>query len=137
MRIDRNLYQIRAEVLLNYLFPEMANDWITQYKGTFYRNYNEDILSLNEDEGRVVLARDGFLRLLPEGLMTKEDDLKGEDAAQKFKALEWRRAYDVGVVGAEVSLSAKGILQLRYLRRNECAGERGCRAIAVCQSLAR
>lgn len=91
MKIDRNLYQIRAEVLLNYLFPEMVNNWMTQYKGTFYRNYNEDILSLNEEEGRVVLARDGFLRLLPEGLMTKDDDLKGEDSARKFKELEWRR----------------------------------------------
>ena len=91
MKIDRNLYQIRAEVLLNYLYPEMEGDWITQYKGTFYRNYNEDILSLYEDENKVVLARDGFLRLLPEGLLTNDDDLRGEDVAQKFKELEWRR----------------------------------------------
>ena len=32
MKIDRNLYQIRAEVLLNYLYPEMEGDWIAQYK---------------------------------------------------------------------------------------------------------
>lgn len=91
MRINRNLYQVRAEVLLNYLFPEMAEDWMTQYKGTFFRNYNEDILSLDEDESKVILARDGFLRLLPEGLLTNEDDLKGEDVAKKYKELEWRR----------------------------------------------
>jgi hypothetical protein len=91
MRIDRNLSQIRAEVLLNYLYPEMEGDWIAQYKGTFFRNYNEDILALYEDENKVVLARDGFLRLLPEGLLTNDDDLKGEDVAQKFKELEWRK----------------------------------------------
>lgn len=91
MRIDRNLSQIRAEVLLNYLYPEMEGDWIAQYKGTFFRNYNEDILALYENESKVVLARDGFLRLLPEGLLTNDDDLKGEDVAQKFKELEWRR----------------------------------------------
>ena len=91
MKIDRNLNQVRAEVLLNYLYPEMEGEWIAQYKGTFFRNYNEDILSLYEDENKVVLARDGFLRLLPEGLLTSENDLKGEDVAQKFKELEWRR----------------------------------------------
>lgn len=91
MKIDRNLYQVRAEVLLNYLYPEMADKWIAQYKGTFFRNYNEDILSLYEDEGKVTLARDGFLRLLPEGLLTSDNDLRGEDVAQKYKELEWRR----------------------------------------------
>lgn len=91
MKIDRNLYQIRAEVLLNYLYPEMEGDWIAQYKGTFFRNYNEDILALYEDENKVILARDGFLRLLPEGLLTNDDDLRGEDVSQKFKELEWRR----------------------------------------------
>ena len=91
MKIGRNLYQVRAEVLLNYLYPELEGDWITQYKGTFFRNYNEDILELYEDERKVILARDGFLRLLPEGLLTHDDDLRGEDVAQKFKELEWRR----------------------------------------------
>ena len=91
MKIERNLNQVGAEVLLNYLYPEMEESWIAQYKGTFYRNYNEDILALYEDENKVILARDGFLRLLPEGLLTNDDDLKGEDVAQKFKELEWRR----------------------------------------------
>ena len=91
MKIDRNLYQIRAEVLLNYLYPEMEKEWMALFKGTFFRNYNEDVLALYEDEKKVYLARDGFLRLLPEGLLTKDDDLKGEDVSQKFKDLEWRR----------------------------------------------
>lgn len=91
MRINRNLSQIRAEVLLNYLYPEMESQWIAIDKGTFYRNYNQDALSIDEKEKKVVLARDGFLRLLPDGLLTKNDDLRGEDFAAKYKELEWRR----------------------------------------------
>ena len=91
MRIKRNLSQIRAEVLLHYLYPEMESQWIAINKGTFYRNYNQDALEIEEKEGKVVLARDGFLRLLPEGLLTRDSDLKGEDVAAKYKELEWRR----------------------------------------------
>jgi len=91
MRISRNLYQIKAEVLLNYLYPEMEDQWVAINRGTFYRNYSQDALDVEENEGRVVLARDGFLRLLPEGLLTKDGDLKGEDIAAKYKELEWRR----------------------------------------------
>lgn len=91
MIIERNLYQVRAEMLLNYLYPELEKDWMVQCKGTFFRNYSQDILSLYEDERKVTLARDGFLRLLPEGLLTKNDDLKGEDVAAKYKELEWRK----------------------------------------------
>lgn len=91
MRVSRNLSEIRAEVLLNYLYPEMENQWIAINRGTFYRNYNQDALDVDEKDGKVVLARDGFLRLLPEGLLTKDSDLKGEDVAAKYKELEWRR----------------------------------------------
>ena len=44
MRLERNLYQIRAEVLLNFLYPEVENGLLVQSKGTFYRNYNQDLL---------------------------------------------------------------------------------------------
>lgn len=60
MRIKRNLSQIRAEVLLNYLYPEMEDQWIAINKGTFYRNYNQDALAIEEKEGKAILARDGF-----------------------------------------------------------------------------
>ena len=56
-------------MLLNYLYPEMESQWIAIDKGTFYRNYNQDALSIDEKEKKVVLARDGFLRLLPDGLL--------------------------------------------------------------------
>ena len=91
MTINRNISQIRAEVLLNYLYPEMSRTWMVQSKGTFYRNYNQDILALYEKENKAVLSRDGFLRLLPEGLLTRDDDLRGEDFSQKYEELEWRR----------------------------------------------
>ena len=76
MKINRNISQIRAEVLLNYLYPEMSRTWMVQSKGTFYRNYNQDILALYEKEDKAILTRDGFLRLLPEGLLTRDDDLR-------------------------------------------------------------
>ena len=91
MIINRNISQIRAEVLLNYLYPEMNGKWMVQGKGTFYRNYNRDVLAVYEKENKVLLTRDGFLRLLPEGLLTRDDDLRGEDFSEKFKELEWRR----------------------------------------------
>ena len=91
MTINRNISQIRAEVLLNYLYPEMSRKWMVQSKGTFYRNYNQDILSLYEKEDKAILTRDGFLRLLPEGLLTRDDDLRGEDFSEKYEELEWRR----------------------------------------------
>ena len=91
MKIERDLYQVRAELLLNYLYPDLEKEWMVQCKGTFFRNYSQDILSLYEDEKNVSLARDGFLRLLPEGLLTKDEDLKGEDVSGKFQELEWRK----------------------------------------------
>lgn len=91
MEIKRNIRQIRAEVLLNYLYPEVEKKWIVQGKGTFYRNYNQDVLALYEKEEKVTLSRDGFLRLLPEGLLTRDDDLRGDDFKEKYEELEWRR----------------------------------------------
>ena len=82
--------QARAEMLLNYFYPEMENQWTVDNKGSFYRNYNHDILALYMDEGRVDLARDGFLKLLPEGLLTGETNVRGKDAAEKLKEVERR-----------------------------------------------
>jgi len=90
MKIDRNLYQIRAEVLLNYLYPELEHEWMVHGKGTFYRNYNQDILSLDVEGKTVELARDGFLKLLPEGVFARNEELLGEDSSEKLKDLEWR-----------------------------------------------
>ena len=86
-----DITQLKAEVLLNYLYPEMEGDWIVDNKGVFYRNYNEDILALYVDEKRVVLSRDGFLKLLPQGILANDDDLKkAKDIATKTKEIERR-----------------------------------------------
>lgn len=82
--------EIRAEVLLNYLYPEAEKEWIARDEGAFYRNYNNDLLSVDDETKEALMARDGYLRLLPQGVLTMHDDLKGEDSAEKFKALTRR-----------------------------------------------
>ena len=86
-----DITQLKAEMLLNYLYPEMEGDWIADNKSAFYRNYNEDILALYVDEKRVELSRDGFLNLLPQGVLASDDDLKkAKDIASKTKEIERR-----------------------------------------------
>ena len=87
-----DISQTRAEMLLNYLFPEMAERWIADCKGSFFRNYNSDVMALYPDEQKVELSRDGFLKLLPQGLLNNEDDLKkAKDIVAKTRELERRR----------------------------------------------
>ena len=73
-----DISEMKAEVLLNHLYPELAERWIVKNKGTFYRNYSEDVMRIDEEQGMVALSRDGFLRLLPQGLITTDDELKGK-----------------------------------------------------------
>lgn len=63
-------------MLLGYFYPELAGQWKARHVGTFYRNYNRDVLAIYEDEPTVVLSRDGFLQLLPKGLLTTDKDAK-------------------------------------------------------------
>ena len=86
--IKNSIPEIRAELLLNFLYPEMSNQWTSQNEGTFFRNYNSDLLTIDEEKMVALTARDSFMKLLPQGLITQETDLKGEDAAEKFKQLE-------------------------------------------------
>lgn len=69
MKHNANISEIRAEVQLNHLYPEQTDNWIVRDKGTFYRNYNSDILQLEEKLSQVNLSRDGLLRLLPQGFI--------------------------------------------------------------------
>ena len=85
-----NIPEIRAEMLLNYLYPEESNHWIVQNEGLFFRNYNSDLLAIDEEKSVAQTARDSFIRLLPQGLLTQETDLKGEDSAEKYKKLGQR-----------------------------------------------
>lgn len=67
--IHPNLSEISAEMLVNYLYPELAERWTPKDMGTFYRNYNCDILSYDEQTAEIQLARDSFIRFLPQGLL--------------------------------------------------------------------
>ena len=87
-----NIAEIKAEVLLNHLYPELADQWIVKNKGTFYRNYSEDAMRIDEESGTVSLSRNGFLRLLPQGLITTDDELKGKDFHAKYEELKLRRS---------------------------------------------
>ena len=87
-KMETNIPQVRAEMLLNFLYPELEDRWVARCEGTFYRNYNQDILSLTPEENEVALSRDGFLNLLPKGLLSMEDELRQGDIQDKHKELE-------------------------------------------------
>lgn len=78
MRKANPIPDISAEMLLNYLYPEAGTRWIAQNEGTFYRNYNSDVLSVDDEKMEVQTSRDSFMSLLPQGLLTLSTDLKGE-----------------------------------------------------------
>lgn len=83
--------EMGAEMLLNYLYPELQEQWIAYHDGTFYRNYSRDVLHVNKDGARVHLSRDGILALLPQGLISPEDELKTGDVQEKHNDLEWNK----------------------------------------------
>lgn len=88
MRKVNNIPEIRAELLLNYFYPEAVNQWTAQNEGSFFRNYNSDLFAFDDETMLVETARDGFVKLLPQGLITQEHDLRGENLSEKFKKLE-------------------------------------------------
>lgn len=90
MRKKNKIPEIRAEVLLNYLYPKAETQWLAREEGSFYRNYNYDLLSMDDETREVVMARDSFLKLLPQGMLTLHDEMNGEDAAEKFKVVKRR-----------------------------------------------
>lgn len=67
------VHEISAEFLLNYFYPDLCNQWMVVQKGTFYRNYNDDVMAMDKESGLVELSRDGFLRLLPEAFVVNEN----------------------------------------------------------------
>lgn len=91
MSFDINIPEIGAEMMLNYLYPELEERWIVNNEGTFYRNYNNDTLSVSPDSSEISLARDGFLKLLPQGMISSEDELQSGDKLQKHKEIERRK----------------------------------------------
>ncbi|MDO5321168.1 MAG: hypothetical protein Q4F39_02115 [Bacteroidia bacterium] len=90
MELRSDLKEISAEMLLNYLYPELEDKWVARHEGTFYRNYNDDTLAVDPETAEVTLARDGFLKLLPQGVITREEELKGKEVKGKYEAMKKR-----------------------------------------------
>ena len=87
MKSETDLFDISAEFLLNYLYPDRVDQWEVDQAGAFYRNYSQDVLAINEEERTVQLARDGFFHRLPQGLIARDDALKGKDFKAKNERL--------------------------------------------------
>lgn len=83
--------EVSAELLLNLLYPALKDKWKVKDKGTFYRNYSHDILAIDTEEHEVSLSRDGFLRLLPPGMISNENELKGDNFEEKYAKLDQRK----------------------------------------------
>lgn len=80
-----------AELLLNILHPELKDQWVVRSKGTFYRNYNADLLSVDKETCEVKLSRDGYLKLLPQGLLALDEELKNGEFAEHHESVLRRR----------------------------------------------
>ena len=84
--------EISAEMLLGYLYPEKEYQWKVSCKGSFYRNYSSDSMSVDPDAACVELARDGFLKYLPDGLLADVEDLrKLRDKSGAYEEIKRRR----------------------------------------------
>lgn len=79
--------EINAEMLLNYLYPELQDEWVADCRGTFYRNYSSDALEIDSKEKKVALARDGFLKLLPPEYISPEKEIEKDDALKRRIAM--------------------------------------------------
>jgi hypothetical protein len=90
-KTSENLKEVKAEMLLHYLYPEMDNRWTVEYQGTFYRNYNCDLIAYDTESGLVEVARDSFVKLLPTGMLFPESSLKGRGLREKADRLKERR----------------------------------------------
>lgn len=84
--------EISAEMLLWYLYPDMPDKWKVKNLGTFYRNYNQDVISMKPDKGELILSRDGFLRYLPQGVVSSREELRSaRDFAAAYEKMNYRR----------------------------------------------
>lgn len=85
---ENELFNISAECLLNYLYPDNAGQWQVNCAGTFYRNYSRDILDIDDTLQQVTISRDSFLRLLPQGIIAGDNALRGRNFDAKYKELK-------------------------------------------------
>lgn len=82
--------EISAETLLNNLHHDGKRKWLVMCEGSFYRNYSDDSMSVDTSNMFVRIARDGFLKLLPSGFISEENELRGGNFKKKYRALNKR-----------------------------------------------
>ena len=90
MDLNQQIPEISAEMLLHFLYPDLEEKWMVHHDGTFYRNYNRDVLSVEPDEAQVWLSRDSLLRLLPQGLLSPEGEMRTGDPDERHEEIELR-----------------------------------------------
>lgn len=88
-KVSQNLSEVSAEMLINYLFPEVKERWNVHNMGTFYRNYNRDVINYDEENAEIEVARDGFIKLLPQGLLF---NTQGKGRGELRKAISGQNA---------------------------------------------
>ena len=81
-----NISEISAEMLVNYLYPELQKRWNVRTMGAFYRNYNRDVLFLDSETGELQLSRDSFANLLPQGLLYRTEGIQGKEKLDYLNA---------------------------------------------------
>lgn len=91
---DTDRHEISAELLLNYLYPELEDKWLASQKGTFSRNYAPDVIDISPKEARVTLSRNGFLHHLPPLLLGAEDELKASDRFRNQRRNDFKQRYE-------------------------------------------
>lgn len=86
MEYKDKIPQISAEMYLERMYPELRKLWTTRAQGTFFRNYSHDIIDLDTETKQVTLSRDGYIKLLPQGLVTQEvGSLKKRESPEELK----------------------------------------------------
>lgn len=90
-KISQNLSEVHAEMLLHYLYPEMDDNWSVEHLGTFYRNFNSDLIVYDEESGEIQVARDGFTKLLPPGMLFANTTQQTKDQKPNPRKLKDRQ----------------------------------------------
>lgn len=86
--------QINAELLLHQLYPELEQQWTVRHRGTFLRNYSDDPLTIDAKERTLEVARDGLLRLLPQTVLSEENELSDTDGEGRKRKNTFDERYD-------------------------------------------
>jgi len=68
--------ELSAEAYLGLLYRGQGKKWTVHNQGLFFRNYSEDVMSIDEESQNVTLSRDGWLRYCPQELISPVDEIQ-------------------------------------------------------------